>query len=227
MLRPFRLITVCALLAAFPVAGFSMTLRQEYAKAATLGKLYRSLAVNIPGKAHWIGDTDSFWYRKTVAGGYAFVLVNATKQTRGPAFNQDKLAAAYNKASGASVKRLKLPFSDFTYTDGRKSIRFAAGKFRWKCSLEKYVCTKTGKNVQWWQEPKWASPENNPADRKAGRQAFADQNSANSSLPLSSTRVPVSSPGRIRCVPLAAWLPGDAFHFQTFEPATRGHPEFR
>ncbi len=165
MRKLFRYLTVCALLGVmFPVAGQSMTLRQEYEKAATLGKLYPSLALNIPGKAHWIGKTDSFWYRKTVQGGYAFVLVNAAKQTRGPAFDQDKLAAAYNKATGDSVKGLKLPFADFRYTKGRKSIRFAAGKFRWKCNLEKYVCTKTGKNEQWWQLPKWASPKNSPTD---------------------------------------------------------------
>lgn len=161
MLKPFRYLIVCLLLAViFPTTGFSMTLREEYAKAASLGKLYQSLAINIPGKAHWIGDTDSFWYRKTVSGGYAFVLVNAAKETRGPAFDQDKLAAAYNKAGGAAVNGLNLPFFDFNYVDGRKSIRFTDRKFWWKCSLEKYVCEKTGRYEHWWQEPKWASPKN-------------------------------------------------------------------
>ncbi len=165
MRKLYRYLMVFVLPAAiFPVAGFGQTLRAEYEKAATLGKLYSSLTVNVPGKAVWIGDTDSFWYRKSVNGGYAFVLVNARAETRGPAFDQAKLAMAYNKASGETVTALKLPFEEFRYGKDQKSILFAADQSRWECDLEKYVCKRTGPDVQWWQEPQWLSPKNDPSD---------------------------------------------------------------
>lgn len=163
MLKRIESLTVFALLAAMlPMVGQSQTLRSEYEKAATLGKQYGSLALNIPGKAHWIGMTDRFWYGKTVQGGHAFVLVNAATEKRGPTFDQAKLAAAYNKASGKDVKALKLPFAEFHFGKDRKSIDFAADGWRWKCTLDSYVCKKAGKDLQWWQEPRWASPKNDP-----------------------------------------------------------------
>ena len=164
MLKRMGCLSVLVFLAVtFPVTGRCQTLRAQYEKAATLGKLYSSLTVNVPGKPEWIGKTDSFWYRKSVKGGHAFVLVNAAKETRGPAFDQAKLAAAYNKASGKDVKALKLPFRTFRYGKDRKSIEFAADGSRWKCDLGGYVCKMTGKVKQWWQGPQWTSPKNDPS----------------------------------------------------------------
>lgn len=165
MPKRFQYLTVCALLAAiFPVVCVSQTMRAKYEKAATLGKLYSGLTVNIPGTPEWIGDTDSFWYRKSVNGGYAFVLVNAATEARGPAFDQEKLAVAYNKASSESVSALHLPFAEFAYDKDRKSIEFAASQSQWKCNLESYVCKMTGPVVQWWQGNQYPQPSNDPTD---------------------------------------------------------------
>lgn len=143
--------------------AYGQTLRREYEKAATLGRIYRESTLNFPGPPEWIGDTDSFSYRVSVKGGYHFVVVNAATETRGPAFNQDKLAAAFNKASGESVTALKLPFFAFHFIDGRKAIEFASGASRWKCNLEQYTCAKAGENLQWWQENPYPQPDNDPA----------------------------------------------------------------
>ncbi len=118
-----------------------------------MGKLYVSLALKMPGKGHWVEDTDSFWYGKTMEGGYAFVLVDAAKGTCGSASNHAKLAVAYNKARGDDVKLLKVPFEEFGYGEDRKNIEFAADGLHWKYSLDSYVCKNNGKDVQWWQEP--------------------------------------------------------------------------
>lgn len=165
MSKRFQFLMVCAVLAAmFPAVGLGQSLRAEYEKAATLGKLYSSLTVNVPGTPVWIGDTDSFWYRKSVPGGYDFVLVNAATEKRGPAFDQAKLAAAYNKASGEKATALHLPFEEFNFDKDRKSITFGTETFYWKCNLISYVCKKKGPVLQWWQENQYPQPSNDPTD---------------------------------------------------------------
>ncbi len=161
MRKLHRFLVASVLLAGIlPGIVCGQTLRQEYEKAATLGKVYRESTLNVPGTPVWIGNSDSFWYRKSVEGGYAFVLVNAATQTSSPAFDQAKLAAAYSKASGDSVTALKLPFSEFQFVDGRKGIEFDAAESEWKCDLQQYICSKGGSDIPWWREDHDPQPEN-------------------------------------------------------------------
>ena len=72
----------------------------DYQRAHDLRSKARDLVVNTPGAATWIGDTDHFWYPKTVKGGTAFILVDAEAGSKKPVFDQDKLAAAISTATG-------------------------------------------------------------------------------------------------------------------------------
>src|SRR5436309_15778225 len=49
----------------------------------------------------WQAD-DRFWYRITTAEGSEFLLVDAAKGTRAPAFDHAKLAAALSAATGTT-----------------------------------------------------------------------------------------------------------------------------
>ena len=70
-----------------------------------------------------------FWYRDTGPDGVTFVLVDPAKKTKGPAFDQAKLAAALTVAStdGTKFSAGSLPISEFTLSDGDKTVVLTAG----------------------------------------------------------------------------------------------------
>ena len=80
--------------------------------------------INVPGPANWIGETDHFWYARTVKGGTEFVLVDAGAATKKPAFDHEKLAAAISAATGKTYTALTLPF--VPPTGGRGGAEAAA-----------------------------------------------------------------------------------------------------
>jgi hypothetical protein len=136
----------------------------DYQRAQGLPAKARSLVVNTPGPASWIGESDHFWYWRSVAGGTEFMLVDAQAGSKKLAFDHDKLAAAISSATGQTYKGLALPFAPspagrgggrgapgavpsaapLTFLDGETSIQFGTGGSLYKCSLAKYECNKEG-----------------------------------------------------------------------------------
>jgi dipeptidyl aminopeptidase/acylaminoacyl peptidase len=91
---------------------------------------------------HWFANDTRFWYRNDLRGGAKeFIVVDAEKGTRGPAFDQAKLAAALSKAAGQEFTADKLPFSEIEFVDDGKAIKFDAAEKTWKCDLTSYECT--------------------------------------------------------------------------------------
>ncbi|HEV2385936.1 MAG TPA: DPP IV N-terminal domain-containing protein [Candidatus Acidoferrales bacterium] len=86
------------------------------------------------------GSNDRLWYRATIAQGSEFVLVDPAKRTRGPAFDQARLAAALSAASGVSYDAFHLPFTEFDFLAGGESIAFNVKNRRWTCDLRAYRC---------------------------------------------------------------------------------------
>src|ERR1700761_3074630 len=91
--------------------------REDYDRAAKLKDKYKGLALNVADHPAWIEGTDSFWYRRSVEGGYEFVLVNAETQEKKPAFDATKLAASLSAASDHTYTAVTLPFDHFRYTE--------------------------------------------------------------------------------------------------------------
>src|SRR6185437_16920614 len=90
-------------------------------------------------QAHWLGNNVQFWYRNDLAGNKKeFILVDAEKGTRQPAFDHQKLAAALSKAAGQSVEADKLPFADIEFVDSNNSVQFEASGKTWRCNLNTY-----------------------------------------------------------------------------------------
>src|ERR1035441_7589425 len=138
----------------------------DYQRGQALAEKSRGGVVDVPGAANWIGETDHFWYTRSVKGGTEFVLVDAGAATKKAAFDHEKLAAAISSASGKPYTALTLPFaprtggrggaggrgagagapptSPLTFIDGERSIRFGSGGSLWTCSLTDYACTKGG-----------------------------------------------------------------------------------
>ena len=93
---------------------------------------------------HWIDNGQAFWYRRDLKGdGHEFVLIESAIGKRAPAFDHRRLAESLAKASGGNAKPERLPFNQFTFTDGRKTVRFRVGDNWWECSLDDYECRKS------------------------------------------------------------------------------------
>ena len=136
----------------------------DYQRGQALTEKSQGLVVNVPGPANWIGETDHFWYAKTVKGGTEFVLVDAAAATKKAAFDHEKLAGAISSATGKTYTALTLPFapptagrggaggrgaaaaasSPLMFIDEERGIRFGSGGFLWKCTLTDYACSKEG-----------------------------------------------------------------------------------
>jgi dipeptidyl aminopeptidase/acylaminoacyl peptidase len=125
-------------------AAFGQGALADYERAAGLREKFQSAAIDVPEAVHWIGKTSRFWYRKSVAGGRRFELVDAATLVRRPAFDHEKLAAALSKASGANFTALRLPFREIAFSDDEQTIEFAAKENRWKVKLADYACEKIG-----------------------------------------------------------------------------------
>jgi len=92
----------------------------------------------------WFADNTRFWYRNDLANrGKEFVLVDAEKGTREPAFDHARLAASLSKATGSEVRSDRLPFDEIAYIDDARAIKFKVGDSTWKCVLASYECSKT------------------------------------------------------------------------------------
>ncbi|HVT99886.1 MAG TPA: hypothetical protein VHE33_20470, partial [Acidobacteriaceae bacterium] len=122
-----------------PLAGNGQATRAEYDRALNLQKNYEGLPIDLPDNVSWLPAGDRFIYRKSIEGGHEFVLVDAATQTKQPAFDHTKLAAALSSASGENYTAITLPFARFHFTDGDAGIEFAVENTRWQCDLHTWT----------------------------------------------------------------------------------------
>jgi len=120
----------------------------EYAHAESLLSYNTAPLIDNSGVTPtWLPD-GRFWYRILNAQGSSFILVDPTKGTRNPAFDQQKLASALSSASGKTYEAQLLPFRTFSFSPDGKAISFQAGDKRWKCDIEGTACvTDTSKSA--------------------------------------------------------------------------------
>lgn len=117
---------------------------EDYERAQALRERYESQALNVPDRAVWVGKTLKFWYRKTVKGGHEFVLVDAEKQMKSPAFDHEKLAAALNSKTGEKFTATTLPFRSISYVEDGRFLEFEYQDSLWRCDLNNYELKKVG-----------------------------------------------------------------------------------
>jgi hypothetical protein len=122
------------------------TLRQAYARADGLFRSTRGRLFKASLTAHWFAGNTRFWYRNDTRGGTRdFVLVDAEKGTRRPAFDHRKLADALSKAAGKAFAPDRLPFDALEFVAEGKAVRFRIEDVTWECDLATYACTRVAK----------------------------------------------------------------------------------
>jgi dipeptidyl aminopeptidase/acylaminoacyl peptidase len=87
----------------------------------------------------WLPD-DRFWYRNTIENGSEFVMIDAARGTRVPAFDHARLAAALSAAAGTPYDATHLPFTQFTLSADGRTVSFSLRRSRYTCDLEADKC---------------------------------------------------------------------------------------
>jgi dipeptidyl aminopeptidase/acylaminoacyl peptidase len=135
-----RTLVICT--AMFSMHVHAQPRRAEYERALGLNERYKSLTWNLPETPVWIEGAEEMWYRKTVKGGNAFVLVDAAAQTTKAAFDHDRLAASLSAATKEKITGVTLPFSQIRFADKEGSVEFGLKSDLWKCDLHTYTCAE-------------------------------------------------------------------------------------
>jgi dipeptidyl aminopeptidase/acylaminoacyl peptidase len=112
----------------------------DYQRAQSLRQQYESAAVFVPDTPTWVGTTHRFYYRRSLANGHEFVMVDADTQQKQPAFDHTRLADSLSKTSGRAYSSTRLPFNTFTFNDALSAIEMNIDGARWTCTLADYSC---------------------------------------------------------------------------------------
>ncbi|HOU48340.1 MAG TPA: DPP IV N-terminal domain-containing protein [Candidatus Aminicenantes bacterium] len=166
MLRILAAAALSAVLTALPstAAERPVVTAADYARAERfLGAQAASLVFRASVEPHWLSG-DRFWYRNRLAGGSEFILVDAPRGVRGPAFDHVRVAAALSAAEGKPHAATSLPFNEIEFMDGGKRISFVVGARRYSCDLRGRKMTfeaiaPPGGRPEKEREPGAASPD--------------------------------------------------------------------
>jgi dipeptidyl-peptidase 4 len=99
-----------------------------------------SLVRNSEVRPNWVGSGNQFWYRHETQAGAEFMLVDGSSRQMHPAFDHQGIAEALGNAAGKPVRGDALPFSSFSFGDGRAALHFDAWGMAWQCTLSRMVC---------------------------------------------------------------------------------------
>ena len=126
----------------------------DYARAEGLRARTDGLVTDAADAPIWIGSpSNQFVYRKSVQGGFAWVLVDPATLEKRPAFDHDRLAAAIDSAvkrpGGQRITGKTLPLGRLAVVDTGRAIEFVltgrpgepvTDTTRWRCTLADYTC---------------------------------------------------------------------------------------
>jgi len=117
--------------------------KADYERSARLRTLTRDKVFRDRIEPKWSKDGNMLWYRVQIgAERYEFILVDAVKGTRRPAFDHKKMAKALNGAGIAGARAERLPISQLNLDMQAKSVVFRSGSKWWRCDLKDYSLAK-------------------------------------------------------------------------------------
>ncbi len=133
----------------FAEAGFSQGTKADYERSANLRKLTEGKVLNRRVEVRWSADGNRLWFRReTSGGGREFILVDAEKGTRQPAFAHARLATALKKAGVKETRKENLPVDDLSFSVDGQQLDFRAGGKSWRCDLQSYELVEKPKPTE-------------------------------------------------------------------------------
>ncbi|GAB3725987.1 S9 family peptidase [Spirosoma lituiforme] len=104
----------------------------DYARSEALKETLRNKLYNAPAQINWIPNTQRFWYLTRTRKGSEFVVVDAVKKTRQPAFDAQMVAQKLSEATGKKIDPYKLPFTSITFGKDDERVEFVAEGSVWQ-----------------------------------------------------------------------------------------------
>ena len=99
-LSALSVLSVALVVISVPAVALAQITAADYQRAQSLRQQYESAAVFVPDTPTWVGTTHRFYYRRSLANGFEFVMVDADTQRKQAAFDHARLADALSSASG-------------------------------------------------------------------------------------------------------------------------------
>lgn len=112
------------LLLVFSCAVCAQELKEKYAEADGFRQKYEAGYFGGNITPRWIGNTHFCWYAVKTPAGTDFILVNAGKRQKQPAFDQKAMAKALTAELGRKVEPGKMPFREIVFSDDLKQLTF-------------------------------------------------------------------------------------------------------
>jgi dipeptidyl aminopeptidase/acylaminoacyl peptidase len=90
---------------------------------------------------HWFDGNNRFWYRNLLPGGTKeFIVVDAVRGLRRPAFDHERMAKALSRATGQSIDAHRLTFDRIEFSPDCRAVVFSHAGQVWSCDLSTYEC---------------------------------------------------------------------------------------
>lgn len=114
---------------------------EAYQRANGFQRFANNAAFKLTLTPNWFGG-HYFWYRNGLKNeNKEFVLVDAEKGEKRPAFDHKRLAEALSKEVGEKVDPAKLPFETIQFSNDLKELKFRVRDRGWSCDLSTYKLT--------------------------------------------------------------------------------------
>jgi hypothetical protein len=116
----------------------------DYDRARGLAARYRSATIDVIESPTWSGNA-RLTYRKSVAGGNQFVLVDAGNRdapVKRLAFDHDRMASAIGAITRGTYSAVTLPFASFSFANNDQAITFSFDSLSMICSVVEYTCLR-------------------------------------------------------------------------------------
>lgn len=129
---------------------------EDYHRSQEIKEAFRGAVLHqMIGQPSWIGDSNQFWYRRSVSGGSHFIRVNADQEIQELAFDHERLAGVLSEKSGEEFTGETLPFYTFEYKEDFREIEFAFEGENYLCSLISYECESREDDRERPSHPTW------------------------------------------------------------------------
>jgi len=122
-----------------PSWAFAQGTKADYIRAAELPNLTRGKVFRDRVEPHWFDENRQFWYKvRSGPDSHEFILVNAEKGHRQPAFNHQKLAEALAKKKISDAHANRLPIGQLAFDPAGKYVDLQIDGRWWRCNLDSY-----------------------------------------------------------------------------------------
>jgi dipeptidyl-peptidase 4 len=123
----------------FPLSVVAQGTKADYERAAELPNLTRGKVFRDRVEPHWFDNNRQFWYTVTTGpGSREFVVVDAEKAVRRPAFDHQKLARSLAKEKISSAPAERMAIERIACDPAGKYVDLQVAGRWWRCNLDSY-----------------------------------------------------------------------------------------